>query len=76
MLNELLGRKKTIEAYVDSRSVCDVVSKKGMTVEKRLQTYIHGPKESYASGELSKIGWVRVNANPAYMMMKEEVRCV
>lgn len=47
MLKEVLRKKLKIEAYVDSRSVFDVVSNQGKTVEKRLQIDIQALKESY-----------------------------
>lgn len=44
MFKELLGTKMKIQAYVDSRSVFDVIAKQGNTVEKRLKLDIPGMK--------------------------------
>lgn len=74
MLNEIIGRKLKIEAYVDSRSTFDIVAKQGKTVEKRLQIDIHCLKQSYSNGELSKLGWIQGVSNPADSMTKNVMK--
>lgn len=65
MLHEILGRKIEIDAYVDSKTLFDVVAKDGNTSEKRLQIDIYALRESYDKGELSRLNWIPGNINPA-----------
>lgn len=52
-IGEITGHKHGIEAYVDSKTVFDVISKKGRTTEKRLQIDISFLRESYYRGEFT-----------------------
>lgn len=69
-LIEILGRNVKLEAYVDSRSVFDVIAKDGNTTEKRLQIDIYALRQSYADGELDQIGWIPGTSNPADALTK------
>lgn len=58
MLQELLGRKVHIDAYVDSRTVFNVVAKTAATLKKRIQLDVHALRESHTNGELRNIEWI------------------
>ena len=70
MIKEILGRTLDVEAYVDSKTLFDVVAKNSNTTEKRLQIDIFALKESYAKGELRKLTWIPGNNNPADALTK------
>lgn len=69
-LEEVLDRKISIEVYVDSKSVFDVVVKDGSTSEKRLQIDIFALRESYSRAELNKLGWIPGSKNIADPLTK------
>lgn len=54
LITRITGRRPTIEAYVDSKTVFDVIAKQGRTSEKRLQIDISCLRESYEKGELQR----------------------
>lgn len=70
-LNELLNRNVEMEAFVDSRTLFNVVTKNSNTAERRLQIDIFALRESYKNGELKRIGWIKGNENPADVLTKE-----
>ena len=47
-----------LDAYVDSRTVFNVVAKSSMTLEKRLQIDVHAIRESHKRGELRYLAWI------------------
>lgn len=55
---QLLDRRIEMEAFVDSRTLFNVVAKNGSTTERRLQIDIMASKKSYPPEELQKIGWI------------------
>lgn len=70
MVAEVLQRDVAIEALVDSKTVFDVVAKDAKTSERRLQIDVHALRESYARGELTRLGWIPGNKNPADTLTK------
>lgn len=58
MLEQILKKKVPIDAYLESRTVFNVVAKEGSTLEKRLQIDVKTLRESYAQGELRNITWI------------------
>lgn len=70
LVEELLGKEVSLEAYVDSRSVFEVLAKDDNTTEKWLQIDIHALRKSYSKGELDRIGWISGDSNPADEMTK------
>lgn len=74
MLADILGRNVLLDAFADSKTVFDVIAKNGNTTERRLQIYICSLKESYANGELSKIGWMPGGINAADEFTKETLK--
>lgn len=70
LLMEITGRLLEIEAYIDSKTVFDVVAKQGRTGEKRLAIDVSALRESYACGELARLGWIQGKTNPADMLTK------
>lgn len=71
LVNQILGRDIPIEAYVDSKTVFDVVAKDGVTTEKRLEIDIHALREAYANGEISRLGWLPGGQNAADGLTKD-----
>jgi hypothetical protein len=49
----------------DSKSLSDIVTKLSSTLEKRLMNDVAAARESYAKEELSEIGLIRGEHNPA-----------
>ena len=69
-LSEILNIEVVLEAYVDSKSVFDVIAKDGVTTEKRLQIDIYALRQSYKNSELSGIGWIPGDDNIADLLTK------
>lgn len=61
----MTGVKAYIEAYVDSKTLYDVLAKDGGTEEKRLKIDIFALKEIFERGELTRLIWIRVRTKPA-----------
>lgn len=61
---DIIGRPVKLAAYIDSRSVFDVIAKDGNTTEKRLQIDIFAVPQSYKNVESVMIRWVPDVANP------------
>lgn len=70
LLKEITGNPVPIEAFVDSRTVFEVVEKQGRTYEKRLQIDINSLPKSYDSGEPRKPAWIRGTSKPAELLTK------
>jgi hypothetical protein len=71
MVSEILGRKIPIDAYVDSKTVFDTVTKLGATLEKRLQIDVAALQESHLKGELRSLHWIPSAENCADALTKE-----
>lgn len=70
MLEHIGDRKVDIEAFVDSKTVLAFTVKDGKTTEIRLHVYFLTMHESYANGELGRIGWIPDGINPADPLTK------
>ena len=64
IVSEILGRKIEIDAYVDSRTVFNVVAKHSNTLKKRLQIDFNALRESHSNGELRYLAWIPGFQNP------------
>lgn len=74
LAQEVLNRKIILDAYVDSRTLFDVIARDGRTSEKRLQIDIHALRQSYSQGELQQLGWIPSELNPADALSKTIVK--
>lgn len=52
LMQELLNRDISLEAYMDNRTVFDVIAKDGRTCERRLKIYINALRQSYTTGRI------------------------
>lgn len=73
LLFKLLGRWLRVEAFTDSKTLFNSISKDGSTTERRLQIYIFALKESYACGAFSRLGWMSGNETVADALTKENL---
>jgi hypothetical protein len=64
-LEHMLGRSIPLSMLTDSKSLFDVISKSSTTLERRLMIDIAVSREAYNTQELSDIGLVRSEYNPA-----------
>ena len=60
--------------FTDSESLFKVIVKSTTTTEKRLMIDIKAGREAYDASEISDVGWVSSNDNPADGLTKEK-RC-
>lgn len=72
-LQQLTGRKVTIDCPVDSRTLFNVIAKYDRTSEKRLQIDIFELRESYAAGDMQRLSWIPGVGNPADALTREKV---
>lgn len=70
LLEEILKRAVDMEALVGSKTLFNVIAKDAATTERRLQIDALALKESYAAGELSRVGWIPGTTNPADPLTK------
>lgn len=70
MLQEVMNRKIPIDAYVDSKTVFNVIARKGPTLEKRLQIDAFALRESHTKGELITLALIDGNQNVAEGLTK------
>jgi hypothetical protein len=71
MISEILNRSVAIDAYIDSKSVFDTITKLSLTTEKRLQIDAAALQESHLTGELRSLYWIPSNDNCADALTKE-----
>ena len=64
-LEKLMGRKVPLSMFTDSRSLFDIITKASSTKEKRLMIDLTASREGYEKNEISDIGLVRSEHNPA-----------
>jgi hypothetical protein len=67
----MLGRKVPLSLLTDSKSLFDIITKSSSTLEKRLMIDVAAARESYANEELSDIGLIRGEHNPADAFTKD-----
>ena len=73
IMEEILGRKLDLDAYVDSRTTFNCVAKSASTLEKRLQIDVASLREAYTRGEIKNFGWVPGSMNPADGLTKRVI---
>lgn len=71
LVSQLPARSVTLEAFVDSNTLFDVIGKDARTTEGRLSIDISALRESYETGELGKVGWIPVRDNPSDGLTKQ-----
>jgi hypothetical protein len=70
-IEKILGRKVPLSILTDSKSLFDIITKSSSTLEKLLMIDIAAARESYAKEELSDIGRIRGEHNPAETFTKD-----
>jgi hypothetical protein len=70
MVSEISGREIPIDAYIDSKTVFDTITKLGTTLEKRLQIDAAALQESHLKGELRSLYWIPSSENCADPLTK------
>jgi hypothetical protein len=71
MVSEILGRRVSTDAIVDSKTVFDTVTRLSNTLEKRLLIDAYALQESHGSGELAALLWIPSEQNVADALTKE-----
>ncbi len=64
-LQRIVGKSIPLKMYTDSKSLFDVITKSSTTLEHRLMIDVLSVREVYQKQELSDIGFVRSDQNPA-----------
>lgn len=59
-----------MEKLIDSKKVIYLVVKDTKKTEHRLNIDVHALRERYGHGELTRIGWIPGNCNPADSLTK------
>lgn len=65
IIEELVQRSLPLHAYVDSKTLFNVIAKDASTTEKRLQIDVHVIRESRDKRELETLAWIPGKTNPA-----------
>eukprot|EP00171_Calliarthron_tuberculosum_P001031 IDg1031t1 len=73
-LQRMINQSIPIIMITDSLSLFDVITKVSITAEKRLMIDLKIVRQSYASKEIEKVGFVRTLNNPADSLTKPK-RC-
>lgn len=71
LLNQLLGFNFEIHVLIDSKTLFNVVTKEGPTLEKRLQINVWEIRESFSNGKLKTLSWIPSHANIADALTKQ-----
>jgi hypothetical protein len=58
MVTEIIGREVPIDAYLDSKTVFDTVTRMSPTLEKQLLIDVYAVQEVHQRGELRSIYWI------------------
>lgn len=61
----LLERKVRIRAFLDSKSLFDVITRNKKTTEKRLMVDVIAMREVYVKMEIDDMRWIRSERNPS-----------
>lgn len=61
----MVGRKLTLQIFTNSKSIFDIITKNSKRTEKRLQIDTHVVRQAYELYEISDVGFVRSENNPA-----------
>lgn len=71
MLERLFGHKMSLEIFVHSRTLFNVIVKDSGTAERRLLVDVFELKKSCRRGELNRIGWIPGNERGADVLTKK-----
>lgn len=71
LASEIIGHRITFEAYPDSKTLFDMVTKDAATSEKSVWIDSLGIRESFKNGELDGFGWVPRKQNPFDTLTKQ-----
>jgi hypothetical protein len=63
MVSEIMGRRLSTDANVDSRTIFDTVTRLINTLEKRLRIDAYALQESHGNGELKAFLWTPLEQN-------------
>ena len=69
-LDAMMNTNLSISCYTDSRSLFDVITRNTSTSEVRLMVDVRSMRESYERMEISDLGWIRSEHNPADALTK------
>ena len=69
-LSKMMNRNIKLTMLTDSKSLFDVITKCSQTTEKRLMIDISVVREAYEENEISNVGFIRTDQNPADAMTK------
>ena len=64
-LQQIVDQHLPVKIFTDSKSLFDSITKNAVMTEKRLMVDVQSLRESYISHEVSDIGWIRSEFNPA-----------
>jgi hypothetical protein len=74
MVTEIIGRKVPIDAYLDSKTVFDTVTRMSPTLENRLLINVYAVQEAHQRGELRSIYWIPSAENLSDPLTKSPVQ--
>ncbi len=69
-LESLVQRAVPLEMFTDSKSLLDVITKCSSTSERRLMIDIQIVRDAYSREEISDVGFIRSDQNPADALTK------
>lgn len=72
-MEKLLNRTVDLCAFVDTRTTSNWVAKQASTSENRFQIDGSAIKQAYTNGEITKIGWVCGDENPADGLTRKKI---
>lgn len=71
MLEKSLSCEISFEAFVDSRTLFNIIAKDGGAVERRLPIDVFVLKKRYMRADTKQIGWIHGNENAANVLKNE-----
>lgn len=74
-LEAVLERVVPLSMFTDSKSLFDAIAKCSHTQERRLMIDFQSVRDSYATHEISNVGFIREPNNPADGMTKNRKVC-
>jgi hypothetical protein len=74
IMQDILQREIAIDGYIDSKTVFDIVTRLGSTMEQRLQIDVAGLQESHMKGELRSLYWIPSEQNYSDPLTKDSYR--
>lgn len=71
MPEKMLCSETSLEEFVESRTLFNVIAKDSRTAERRILIIVFALRESYRRGALKRIGWIPGNENAADIFTKK-----